>query len=221
MPLYLQHKEETCSWGIWRIDETEEALLSLLPHAEDYARVMAGKYTSPHRRLEWLAVRVLLFTLLGEEKEIAYLPSGKPYLTDGSYALGISHTKGYAAVIWGRADSEVGIDIEQAGERVRKVARRFMRPDEVAAPFEGDDVWSMLLHWSAKETLFKCLNESEIDFKEHLRIFPFSPQRQGCFKACEYKTDRRQLFRVAYRITPDFVLTWTSFPKDGNLTGEH
>mgnify|MGYP000016543064 CR=1 FL=1 len=67
-------------------------------------------------RLEWLAVRVLLYTLSGEEKEIAYHPSGKPYLADASASLSISHTKGYVAVVLGLPGREVGIDIEQYGE---------------------------------------------------------------------------------------------------------
>lgn len=180
----------------------------MLPRREVYARYVS-RYAAPHRRLEWLAVRVLLFTLLGEERDIAYRPSGKPYLADGSYALSISHTKGYAAVVLGEPDSEVGIDIEQYGERVRKVAHKFMRPDEQALAYEGNEAWSLLLHWSAKETMFKCLNASEVDFKEHLQVFPFIPRREGTFDACEYRTDRRQMFHISYQITSDFVLTWS------------
>lgn len=191
------------------MDETEEELLSMLPRREVYAHCVS-RYAAPHRRLEWLAVRALLFTLLGEEREIAYRPSGKPYLADGSYALSISHTKGYAAVILGTPDSEVGIDIEQYGERVRKVAHKFMRPDEQASAYEGNEVWSLLLHWSAKETMFKCLNASEVDFKEHLQVFPFIPRREGTFDAREYRTDRRQMFHISYQITSDFVLTWSA-----------
>lgn len=190
------------------MDETEEELLSMLPRREVYARCVS-QYAAPHRRLEWLAVRVLLFTLLGEERDIAYRPSGKPYLADGSYAFSISHTKGYAAVVLGEPDSEVGIDIEQYGERVRKVAHKFMRPDEQALAYEGNEVWSLLLHWSAKETMFKCLNASEVDFKEHLQVFPFIPRREGTFDAREYRTDRRQMFHISYQITSDFVLTWS------------
>ena len=55
----------------------------MLPHQEVYREGMR-RFTAAHRRLEWLAVRVLLYTLSGEEKEIAYHPSGKPYLADDS-----------------------------------------------------------------------------------------------------------------------------------------
>lgn len=208
MSLFLKHKGEDCCWGVWKMDETEEKLLSMLPRREVYARCIS-RYAAPHRRLEWLTVRALLFTLLGEEREIAYRPSGKPYLADGSYALSISHTKGYAGVVLGEPDSEVGIDIEQYGERVCKVAHKFMRPDEQALAYEGNEAWSLLLHWSAKETMFKCLNASEVDFKEHLQVFPFIPRREGTFDAREYRTDRRQMFHISYQITSDFVLTWS------------
>ena len=33
-----------------------------------------------------------------------------------------------------------------------------MREDEQPSVFRGTDTWSLLLHWSAKETMFKCLN---------------------------------------------------------------
>lgn len=118
------------------MDETPDELLNMLPHQEAY---LAGlqRFSAERRRLEWLSVRVLLFTLLGEEKEIAYHPSGKPYLADRSASVSISHTKGYVSVIVGGPDREVGIDIEQYGERVHKVAHKYMRADEPPPRIKG------------------------------------------------------------------------------------
>ena len=59
------------------MDETLDELLSMLPQQETYLEGLQ-RFSAEHRRLEWLSVRVLVFTLLGEEKEIAYYPSGKP-----------------------------------------------------------------------------------------------------------------------------------------------
>ena len=79
--------------------------------------------------MEWLSVRVLLYAMLQEDKEIGYSPEGKPYLTDHSFFISISHTKGYVAVIL--SDKvPVGIDIEQYGQRVHRVAHKYMREDE-------------------------------------------------------------------------------------------
>lgn len=145
--------------------------------------------------------------MLGEEKEICYHTGGKPYLADGSASISISHTKGYVAVILGMPGREVGIDIEYYGERVRKVAHRFMRGDEKTTLFRDTETWSLLLHWSAKETMFKCMNASGVDFREHLRILPFTVDEQGVFSAEEYRTAEKRNFSIHYYLFPDFVLT--------------
>ncbi|MCD8184354.1 MAG: 4'-phosphopantetheinyl transferase superfamily protein [Bacteroides sp.] len=208
MPIFQQHTDLVYQWGIWKTDETPEQLLAMLPHPEKYEEDVRC-FRADARRLEWLAVRVLLYTLLGEEKEIAYYPSGKPYLSDGSAAISISHTKGCAAVLLGPPETEVGIDIERYGERVRRVAYKYMREDEKVVLFQGTDVWSLLLHWSAKETMFKCMNASEVDFREHLHIFPFETAKEGKFSAAEYRTAEKQKFIIHYSLFSDFVLTFS------------
>ena len=193
MALFLQHTEnDDCLWAIWKVDESPEQLLSFLPHSENY-RQSITRFASPNRRLEWLAVRVLLYVLLGEEPKIRYREDGKPYWADGSRSLSISHTRGYVAVIVGHPDQEVGIDIEQYGERVRKVASRFMRPDETATVYNDTDIWGLLLH---------------LDFQEHLQIHPFPIEESGVIQAVEYRTPKKQRFRIHYRLFPDFVLTY-------------
>ena len=164
MSLFIQHTYPSYKWGVWKMDETLDELLSMLPQQETYLEGLQ-RFSAEHRRLEWLSVRVLLFTLLGEEKEIAYYPSGKPYLADKSASISISHTRGYVSVIIGEAGKEVGIDIEQYGERVHKVAHKYMRTDEPLSSYQGTDTWALLLHWSAKEVMFKCMNTPEVDFR--------------------------------------------------------
>ena len=112
MALLREYKEIAYQWGIWKTEESTEELLALLPDPERYEQQLT-RFSSPHRKLEWLSVRVLLYQLLGEEKIIEYAPSGKPRLADSSYFISISHTRGYVAVILSPR-SEVGIDIERA-----------------------------------------------------------------------------------------------------------
>lgn len=205
MALCMQHKEDSYLLGVWKTEESFSALCDVYPDPLLPAEAKQ-RFASPHRQLEWLSVRILLYRLLGEEKEIGYLPSGKPYLTDGSSHISISHTKGYVAVILGR--TPVGIDIEQYGQRVRKVAHKYMREDEVATLYRGEDTWSLLLHWSAKEVMFKCMDTVEVDFRRHLHIDPFIVQERGTLHSQEYRTDRQRRFLIRYLIHPDFVLTW-------------
>lgn len=206
MSLLRKYKEDTYQWGIWKTEESTEELLSLLPDSKRYEQQLS-RFSSPRRKLEWLSVRVLLYQLLGEEKRIEYAPSGKPRLADSSYFISISHTRGYVAVILSSV-SEVGVDIEQYGLKVHKVAHKYMRADEIPSEYQETNTWSLLLHWSAKEVMFKCMDTSEVDFREHLRVSPFQVCEYGEFLAEEYRTDQKKKFIIRYLLHPDFVMTW-------------
>lgn len=205
MALFLQHRESACRWGIWKMEESYEDLCALLPPA--LVSQAEQSFPALQRRIEWLSVRALLAEMLGTDAVVCYLPSGKPCLAHSETSISISHTRGYVTLILG--SRPVGIDIEQYGRRVHRVASKFMREDEVAGAWEGDDTWGLLLHWSAKEVMFKCLDEAEVDFRDHLQIFPFTLQREGTFSAREYRTAARRDFLIHYLLHPDFVLTWT------------
>ena len=104
----------------------------------------------------------------------------------------------------------VGVDIEQYGTRVQRVASRFIREDEMVSIKAGDEVYALLLHWSAKETMFKLMEEEAVDFIEHLRIVPFQPKDSGVFEAYEYRSGRDRKFFLHYDTHPDYVLTYAS-----------
>jgi 4'-phosphopantetheinyl transferase len=234
MPLYLVHDTDKYRLAVWQMSETEEELLALLPHPDTY-RAMFGTYKSAHRRLESLAVRVLLLHLLGKEAKLIYDKEGRPSLADDSHRLSISHTTGYAAVILS-THHIVGIDIEQATRRVANVRRFFLREDEEPngkalgnkmtkvsdqavkgtpeKTIEETDgrLWWDLLHWCAKETAFKCLFCDEVDFREHLQVLPFAVAPSGSFVLLETRTARRIHFTIFYEIHPDFALTYTYIP---------
>ena len=124
MGLFLQDKTNDTQWAVWKVEESLEALLALLPDAR---RVCCEQellqFASERRKIEWLSVRVLLYFMLKEDKQIGYSSEGKPFLTDDSFFISISHTKGYVAVIL-NPKTPVGIDIEQYGKRVHLSIRR-------------------------------------------------------------------------------------------------
>jgi 4'-phosphopantetheinyl transferase len=205
MAIFLQQQTSEYKWAVWKMDESEEQLLTLLPHHETYLEQMKT-FTAPHRRQEWLSIRVLLYQMLGEEKEIIYNERRKPFISDHSFYISITHTKTYAALILS-STHEVSIDIEQYGRKVERVVSHFVRPDEQQSPYKGDNIWSLLLHWSAKEAVYKYMDILEVDFMNDLRVLPFTVQQQGCFQFQEYKTDEQRLFNIHYFLHPDFVFT--------------
>lgn len=204
MPLFL--KETTPLWGIWKIEESASDLLSLLDRKEWYLPFLQ-KYREEGRRKEWLAVRVLLKTLLGREVRIGYLEHGAPYLPGERLHISITHTRGYAAVLVSEKPFP-GIDIEYISERVKKISRRFMSETELGQIDPASETVHLLLHWSGKETLFKALQEQEVDFRGDLHIRPFLCSASGTFEAYETRTLARREYVVSYRVTDEYVVTY-------------
>ena len=186
MALYLQHREDGIQWAVWKMEEPLDVLLSLLPNTRkiSYEKELP-RFTCERRKMEWLSVRV----------------------SDHSFYISISHTKGYVAVALSSLNS-VGIDIEQYGQRVHRVSDRYIRPDEQVESYQEDLTWGLLLYWSAKETIFKRMENADADFRK-LRLAHFIPQVEGTFQVQEFATQQQKLYTVGYRIEPDFVLTWT------------
>ena len=206
MPIYRTYKQGDLTVGVWEVEESVEQLRSMFQDFSIYEEGFS-RFSAESRKREWLAVRVLLKELCGEEKVIAYHSSGKPYLADGSMGVSFSHTRGYVAVVL-HPSAEVGIDIEQYGTRVQKVASRFIRDDEWVSIESGDEIYGLLLHWSAKETMFKLMEDEAVDFVRHLHILPFTPKENGEFEACEYRSGNNRKFLIHYDTHPDYVLTF-------------
>jgi 4'-phosphopantetheinyl transferase EntD len=193
--------------GLLAVEADSETFLDRLEQKELYRPFIDRM--SEHRKCEWLAVRFLIKEMLGEEKEIRYKKNGMPYLADCSFFISISHTKGFVAVILNR-EHEVAIDIEKISPRVLNVAQRFMNEDETTGAPSSDDIIYLLLHWSAKEAVFKRLHdEAGLDFRKDVKITPFRPVggEWGIFEAAETKTAGQQVFTVHYLVTENIVLT--------------
>lgn len=209
MPFYREIKTEEGWGGIWKVTETLNELCDELPHGEAYWIYVHKHFSSEKRQMEYVAVRLLIFYLLGEERQVAYYPSGKPYLSDHSMHLSISHTQGYVAVLFSQ-DNEVGLDIEMVSERVLRLKDRLLGMEEKA-----ENTYEILLHWSSKETAFKILDEEGIDFRAHLQVTGLScplveqPDTQGSFNLnYSLQSQKSGSFLVHYMTTTDFVLTY-------------
>lgn len=205
----LLKKQEAPLWGIWEIKESAEELLSFLKQTKWYSPFLQ-KIKMECRRQEWLAVRVLLKHLLGREAHIDYKESGMPYLPDyPDLHISISHTKGYAAILLSDLPLP-GIDIEYISPRIKKVTSRFMSEQELQQVDKSCELGSFLLYWSAKETVFKALQQSDVDFCKHIYIRPFIPTDSGWFYAIETSTPFQRRYLVNYEINNDFVVTYTT-----------
>jgi len=199
--------ENESTIAIWEITETAPELLDLLHNKKTYSADLT-KLTSDKRKKEWLATRILVEAICGKDKIVAYNEKGKPYLTDHSFHISISHTSNFVALI-AHQTREVGIDIEKISDRICHLKERFLHKEELLHIDSTQETTHLLLHWSAKEVLFKMINEENVDFSEHLRIFPFTPQKNGTFFGKEMRTKRQENYNFAYCIKDSFVLVWS------------
>ena len=90
---------------------------------------------------------------------------------------------------------------------LQKIRSRFMNSEEEAGIDKEHETEHLLLHWCAKETLFKMIGQEEVDFLHHLHVRPFPYAEEGSFTVYETRTEEGAVYRLDYLVTPDFVLT--------------
>ena len=107
------------------------------------------------------------------------------------------------ALAW-HHEREAGVDIEQHGDRVTRVRRRFVNDEEEASLDRNRELEALLLHWSAKETVYKILDIQGLDLREHLSLHPFVVKEAGHFTMEERYTPAKSCFDITYLVNPDF-----------------
>src|SRR5574344_1934627 len=195
MPLISRNEYDACSIALWNVDEDEGTLLSMISNRDEYSDELQ-KIKSAFRRKEWLAVRVLLDSMAKGEK-IEYRASGSPYLKSGNYNISISHTASFVSIILSK------------DKRVAIVVSRFVSEDEQIISYRGNEFWSMLLHWSAKETAFKIIDTQNVDLKKDLLIYPFVVAEKGELFLKEKMSDEQEILLIYYQLFDNVVMTWT------------
>ena len=200
------------SLGLWQMDESPEQLFDLYPHLLPYRSSLDDKYKNDGRKLEFLAIRALMYEMLrvnGASKglmshagDFTHNGQGKPLFR--GYHVSISHTKGYAALILSKK-SEVAVDIEYMSDRVECIASKFLRKDERA-----DSLDAKLVHWCAKETVFKLFSEENLLF-EDMRVKPFDTMADWACDVENLKSGKTA--RVDFELAMDFVLTYSMWTK--------
>ena len=200
------------SLGLWQMDESPEQLFDLYPHLLPYRSSLDDKYKNDGRKLEFLAIRALMYEMLrvnGASKgllshagDFTHNGQGKPLFR--GYHVSISHTKGYAALILSKK-SEVAVDIEYMSDRVERIASKFLRKDDRA-----DSLDAKLVHWCAKETVFKLFSEENLLF-EDMRVKPFDTMADWACDVENLKSGKTA--RVDFELAMDFVLTYSMWTK--------
>ena len=143
---------------LWNLTESNDSWIQL---AEAYA--YSFKNNPPNRRdIERFATFLLLKEIQLED-QIQYNEFGKPFINDGKF-MSISHDKNFVGIIL--HESEVGLDIQTAEERVHRIASKFCNNKERAQFHSTEDRTAI---WCTKEAIFKFFG-TDVPFAESITV---------------------------------------------------
>lgn len=201
MPLLsVEYISEDVCLALWKLSETAEDLFISYPFLSSQADIKDCMSKSSQRNAERLAERLLIKDLFDESVTLLHEESGRPLLSNGCN-ISISHTKGFVAVITSKTHT-VSIDTEYMSDRVNRIADRFLRSDEYA-----EDVFTRLLHWCSKETLYKFYSSDKLEFKD-MRLLSIHGTNDGGRVVAE-NLKRGESLDVYYRILDNILLTYS------------
>ncbi|MBK5278757.1 MAG: 4'-phosphopantetheinyl transferase superfamily protein [Bacteroidia bacterium] len=206
MPLVkMQKTAKQSGWAIWFIAESMDELTRLSPEP------CPAEIVSAQKRLEWLAGRTLIKTLV-EHSGLEYHglrkdEFGKPFLNNYTNQISLTHSHPYVAAQIDIRQS-VGIDLEQPKEKLLKIAHRIMADYELADA--GQDIVKHCVYWCAKEALYKIYGRRGLTFLNHLNIEPFTLRNFGDLKGRIESPENEMKVDLCYSIQPDYVLVFTN-----------
>jgi phosphopantetheinyl transferase len=204
MPIQHFHKTSTQVVALWRIREEESVLVSQLSSLEKVPESLKH----PHKRLEFIASRLLTQLLLKEFNHpyagIYKDEFGKPYLTNSHLHISQSHSYPYVAVIVD-AEKNVGIDIEQKKEKLYRIASRVFSEAELENA--GNDLTKLCILWCAKEALIKLYGQKDLHLKEEIAIHDLTFSSQN-FSGRILKKEHEKLYPLQYLVQEDLVLVF-------------
>jgi 4'-phosphopantetheinyl transferase len=154
---------------IWKITETFEDLISNLNLSENSENRIQSMKSEQHQKC-FLAIRKLLESENYTDNDLFYDQTGKPYLKDKKH-ISISHSDQFATLVL--SNTEVGVDIEKKYEKIIRIASKFVHHTELLYLKEENNIENIQLLtaiWSAKEAVFKIINQKGISFKNHIHV---------------------------------------------------
>ncbi|KQB99461.1 4'-phosphopantetheinyl transferase superfamily protein [Pedobacter sp. Hv1] len=204
MPIVFNKRiDDETILAVWKIEETEEQLISSLQLKQHELDVIAS-LSNGKRALHWLSTRVLLRTMLNTADYIDCRMDehGKPYLVNSDTHISLSHSYDYAAVIISK-DKKVGVDIELIKHKIKSIKHKFLSDIELAQKQIGDNTNGLYVSWCAKEAIYKWHGKKGLEFKQHIHIKPFKLKEAGSLQVLVELPEGLKELEVNYFKTKD------------------
>lgn len=158
------------------------------------------------RKSHFIASRLLARTFY-PNCEIYKDEFGKPHLYDIDDEISWSHGGDYAAIIASK-NGPTGIDIEKISDRILKIQDKFCNETDLQCLLPGKIAESLLIIWTAKESMFKLYGRKEVDFKKHMTVLPFDLSDSGRYEAKFHKGNTQHHFLMEYEFFNHHIASW-------------
>lgn len=198
--------DDDCLMGIWEIKEDYETLYEKVKLTPDEITTLQN-FQSSQRRLEWLSVRVLINKILKKDCLIIYNADHKPFLSDNSYNISISHSRNLTSVLVSK-HRKVGIDLEYMSHQIHNVSHKFLNENEKITNNPLLERLHLYIHWCAKEALYKICDKQDINFKQNLTIKPFDVNIEGEIIGTVDNKYGNEQFSLKYFTIDGYVVAW-------------
>lgn len=194
--------------GTWVITESWEDLYGAAQLSADELTLFSA-FKNDGRKRQWLAYRMLIREMLGEQYVMVYDDDGRPHISEPWHFVSVSHSKNMAAVLVSR-DKAVGIDIEMIHPRIEKVISKFLSADEIKSLDTRNRLQKMFVYWCGKEALYKLDGKGAADFSKQILFGHFEYTSPGHLPGSIIKEDNTRSFDVHFEEIDGYMLAYAT-----------
>jgi 4'-phosphopantetheinyl transferase len=198
--------DDDCLMGIWEIKENYDTLYEKVKLTPEEISTLKS-FQSIQRKLEWLSVRVLIKEILNKDCLIIYNADHKPFLSDNSFNISISHSRSLTSVLVSK-QRKVGIDLEYMSHQIHNISHKFLNENEKITDNTLLERLHLYIHWCAKEALYKICDKQDINFKQNLTIKPFDVNIEGEITGLVDNKYGHEQFPLKYFTIGGYVVAW-------------
>ena len=185
----------------WKIKESVNDLIKLV-NLDNYEVDLVDARNRPHRKKELLVSRILLQEQL-PDCHIHYFEK-RPILTSSKKEISITNSKELVFIMIQEEGKKTGIDVQYISKTVDRVKHKFLNVDEFSLP-NIDNLTTLNILWSVKETLYKAYSEDKLEFKKQLIVKQVN--NDSVVGQIIYP-DKIIPFKTGLFMFNDFILTW-------------
>jgi 4'-phosphopantetheinyl transferase EntD len=205
MPLLINLYENSFRLAVWKLTEGVD-FFEEKAHLTPLDTQLYSKISNESRKKEWLSTRVLLNEVLGFWPNITYMETGKPIINNHIRHLSISHSKEMVGILL-CTSPYAGVDIEKTSRNIDNILPRFLSADEIKNVETATNPHSKIIHWCAKEAIFKSINEPNIEFSSRIKIDKIN--NDGTIEATYQSKQQRHNLHLNYLLLDDHAIVWT------------